>query len=246
MADLNRPAFGAYSSTDAASRAAEFDAGLRAHMMRVYNYMMIGLAITGFVSYGLFVAIKGNPELGMTLYGSPLKWVVMLAPLGVVFFLSMRIHTMSAATAQFWFWFYAGIMGVSLGSIFLVYTGESIVRVFLITSVTFGAMSLYGYTTKRDLSKIGSFLVMGLFGIIIASLVNLFMQSSALQFAISVIGVIVFTGLTAVDTQQIKETYASMDDDETSSRKAIIGALQLYLSFVNLFIMLLSLLGDRE
>ncbi len=240
MVDQNRTAFSARGA--ARAQAADIDEGLRKYMISVYNYMLLGLGLTGAVAF----AISTSPQLLMTIHGTPLKWVVMLAPLGFVFFLSARIHAMSFGTAQLCFWLYAAVMGVSLSYIFAAYTGESVVRVFLITGVTFGAMSLYGYTTKADLSKWGSFLIMGVIGLVIASLVNLFMQSSALQFAISVIGVLVFTGLTAYDTQRIKEVYYAGDDSDTMGKKAIMGALNLYLDFINLFMMLLSLLGDRE
>jgi uncharacterized protein len=221
---------------------ASVDVGLRAYMLKVYNYMMAGLAITGVVSY--FTA--SSPTMMHAIYGTPLQWLVMLAPLGFVFFLSFRIDKIQASTAQLLFWIYAAIMGVSLSFIFMVYQGESIARVFFITAATFGAMSLYGYTTQRDLSGFGSFLFMGLIGIIIASVVNIFMQSSAMQFAISIIGVLVFTGLTAYDTQKIKSMYQDGLGHETSTKMAVMGALNLYLDFINLFLMLLRLLGDRR
>ncbi|MEM8856421.1 MAG: Bax inhibitor-1/YccA family protein, partial [Pseudomonadota bacterium] len=185
-------------------------------------------------------------QFGVTLYTSPLKWVVMLAPLAFIFLFTFKIQSMSAGMAQIMFWTFAGLMGISLSSIFLVYTSESIVRVFFITAAAFAGLSLFGYTTKKDLSGWGSFLVMGLIGIIIAMLVNIFLQSSALQFAISVIGVLVFAGLTAYDTQRIKESYSVNDDGSVTSRKAIMGALSLYLNFINMFMMLLSLFGNRE
>jgi uncharacterized protein len=222
------------------------DEGLRAHMLRVYNLMAIGLAITGVTALGTATLAMSNPAFAQLIYVSPLKWLIMLAPLALVFFLSFRIHSMSVATAQTTFWGYAALLGVALSSIFLVYTGASITQTFFITATTFGAMSLYGYTTKKDISSWGSFLFMGLIGILIASVVNIFMASSALSFAISVIGVLVFTGLTAYDTQKIKESYYEGDDSDTAGRKAIIGALELYLDFVNLFLMLLRLLGNRE
>ena len=232
-----------------------FDAGLRAHMLRVYNYMASGLALTGVVAFivaqmsvvtGAGGQIVGMTQFGQTLFSSPLIWVVMLAPLGFIFFLSFKIRTMKASTAQAVFWAFAGVMGISMASILLQFTGASVARVFFITAGTFAAMSLWGYTTKRDLSGMGSFLMMGLIGIIIASVVNMFMASSALHFAISVIGVIVFVGLTAYDTQRIKNEYAEHHDRETSSKLAIMGALALYLDFILLFQMLMSLLGDRR
>jgi len=218
------------------------DEGLRAYMLSVYNYMGLGLAITGLVAF----LVASTPALYGPIFGTPLKWVVMLAPLGFVFFLGAKIRTMSVGAAQLTFWLFAAVMGLSLASIFLVFTGESIARVFFITAGTFGAMSLYGYTTKRDLSAWGSFLFMGLIGIIIAMLVNLFIASSALHFAISVIGVLVFTGLTAYDTQRIKEMYYELDASDVATRKAIMGALSLYLDFINMFMMLLHLFGNRE
>jgi FtsH-binding integral membrane protein len=218
------------------------DEGLRGYMLSVYNYMGLGLALTGLVAF--FVA--SSPAIYQPIFGTPLKWVVMLAPLGFVFFLSAKIQTMSVSAAQITFWLFAAVMGLSLASIFLVFTGASIARVFFITAGTFGAMSLYGYTTKRDLTAWGSFLFMGLIGVIIASLVNIFVASSALQFAISVIGVIVFVGLTAYDTQQIKAMYYELDASDVMAKKTIMGALRLYLDFINLFIMLLQLFGQSR
>jgi len=221
---------------------AQYDEGLRQHMIRVFNYMLTALVVTGGVAY----LTSSSPELLALVFGTPLKWVVMLAPLGFVLALSFGIHRMSFGTAQLVFWIYSAVMGVSLSTIFIVFTGESIARVFFITAATFAAMSLYGYTTKRDLSNFGAFLVMGLIGIIIAGLVNIFVQSSAMQFAISVIGVLVFTGLTAWDTQRIKEEYAEGWGHEANGKLALMGALSLYLNFINLFMMLLQLLGNRE
>ena len=218
------------------------DEGLRSYMLQVYNYMGLGLALTGVVAF----MVAATPALYQPIFGTPLKWVVMLAPLGFVFFLSMKIQTMSLSTAQLTFWAFAAVMGLSMASIFLVFTGASIARVFFITAGMFGGMSLYGYTTKRDLSAWGSFLFMGLIGIIIAMLVNLFLQSSALQFAISVIGVLVFTGLTAYDTQRIKELYYEVDSSDIRGKKAVMGALSLYLNFINMFMMLLHLFGQTR
>ena len=220
------------------------DVGLRDYMLRVYNYMASGLALTGIVAY--IAAAGGADSFIAHIYRTPIMWLVVLAPLGLVMLLSFGIQRMQASTAQMVFWIYSGLMGLSLSTIFLVYTGASIARVFFITAGTFAAMSLYGYTTRRDLSQFGSFLFMGLIGIIIASLVNMFLLSSALQFAISVIGVLVFTGLTAYDTQQIKEMYVAYDDGEVAGKKAIMGALRLYLDFINLFMMLMQLLGTRR
>jgi FtsH-binding integral membrane protein len=221
---------------------AAIDAGLRQYMLSIYNYMGIGLAITGLVAF----MVASSPAAMQAIFGSPLKWVVMLAPLGFVFLFAARINTMSPSTAQLVFWAFAATMGLSMASIFLVFTGTSIARVFFITAATFGATSLYGYTTKTDLGRFGSFLFMGLIGIVIAMLVNIFVGSSALQFAISVIGVLLFTGLTAYDTQRLKEVYAEAYDRDALSRIAIMGALQLYLDFINLFTFLLQLMGQRN
>jgi uncharacterized protein len=216
------------------------DEGLRSFMLGVYNYMGLGLVITGLTAF----LVAASPALYIPIFTTPLKWVVMLAPLGFVFFLGARIHAMSVSTAQITFWLFCLVMGLSLASVFLVFTGESVARVFFITAATFGAMSLYGYTTKRDLSQFGSFLFMGLIGIVIAMVVNLFLASSALQFAISVIGVLVFTGLTAFDTQRLKEQYLTgLGGGDMVAKVSIMGALSLYLNFINLFMMLLQLLG---
>jgi len=222
--------------------AAELDAGLRQHMLRVFNYMGLGLVVTGLVAY----LVGSTPALYMPIFTTPLKWVVMLAPLAFVFFFSFRIHAISSSTAQMVFWLFCGTMGLSMASIFLVFTGTSIARTFMITAVMFGAMSLYGYTTKADLSRFGSFLMMGLVGIIIASIVNIFLGSTALQFIVSVAGVLIFTGLTAWDTQRIKEEYAEHYDSESLNKLAVMGALSLYLNFINLFQLLLNFTGSRE
>jgi FtsH-binding integral membrane protein len=219
-----------------------FDEGLRRHMLAVYNYMGLGLVITGLVAF----IVGTTPALYVPIFSTPLKWVVMLAPLAFVFFFSFRIQAMSAASAQALFWVFCAVMGLSLASIFLVFTGVSIARTFFIAAAMFGATSLYGYTTKRDLSQFGSFLIMGLIGVVIASLVNIFLASSALQFAISVIGVLVFTGLTAWDTQRIKEEYADHYDSESRQKLAVFGALSLYLNFINIFQLLLNFTGQRE
>ena len=231
------------------------DEGLRAYMLKVYNYMASGVLLTGVISLFLFKlsvvtsvdgSIIGLTSLGNALYNSSLMWIVMLAPLGVVLYMSFGIRKMSAAKAQGTFWVFAALMGASLSSIFLVYTGASITRVFFITAGTFGAMSIYGYTTKRDLTRLGSFLMMGLIGIIIASIVNIFMKSSMMHFVISIIGVLVFVGLTAYDTQKIKNMYSASDTGEVMGKKAVMGALTLYLDFINLFLMLLRLFGQRR
>ncbi|MEZ5812329.1 MAG: Bax inhibitor-1/YccA family protein [Rhizobiaceae bacterium] len=245
----------------AARGDAAIDEGLRAYMIRVYNLMALGLVITGAAALGtVMLATTGDPaaavaqlpngkmltSFGTAIYGSPLRWVVMLAPLALVFFLGFRINKMSVQAAQTTFWIYAGLVGVSLSSIFLVYTSGSIVQTFFIAATAFGALSLWGYTTKRDLTGMGSFMIMGLFGLIIAMLVNIFLQSSALQFAISGIGVLVFAGLTAYDTQKIKEMYYEGDGAVVMGRKAIMGALNLYLDFLNLFLFMLQFFGNRE
>ena len=231
------------------------DEGLRAYMLKVYNYMASGILLTGLISlifFKLSVVTDANgsivalTNIGNALFFSGFKWVVMLAPLGVVFYMSFRINKMSATKAQGAFWVFASLMGLSLSSIFLVYTGASITRVFFITAGTFGAMSIYGYTTKRDLTKLGSFLMIGLIGIIIASLVNMFMKSTMMHFVISILGVLIFVGLTAYDTQKIKNMYQSSDTGELIGKKAVMGALTLYLDFINLFIMLLRLFGQRR
>jgi len=228
---------------------AHVDVGLRQYMLGVYNHMTVGLAITGLVALGAsFMAIQNGQltSFGHAIYVSPLKWLIMLAPIGMVFLFAAKINSMAASTAQIVFWLFAGLMGLSLSSIFLVYTGASITRVFFITAGMFAGMSLYGYTTKKDLTGWGSFLFMGLIGILIASIVNIFLASTALQFAISVIGVLVFAGLTAYDTQSIKSAYWEGDDSETQAKKSIHGALRLYLDFINMFLMLLRLFGNRH
>ncbi len=234
------------------------DAGLRQYMLTVYNYMASGLALTGLVAFMLYQMVGGNDiqvvngvmynlnSLGQTIYSGPLMWIIALSPLAVVMYMSFGIRGMSAARAQTMFWVFSFLMGLSLSSILLTYTGASIARVFFITASTFGAMSIYGYTTKRDLTNFGSFLFMGLIGIIIASIVNIFMQSPALYYGISILGVLIFVGLTAYDTQKIKNMYMAYDSGEVAAKKAIMGALTLYLDFINLFIMLLRLFGQRR
>ena len=238
-----------------AGQTAAVDAGLRAYMLRVYNYMAAAVALTGVVAYATFNAavvtdasgkITALTSFGQTIFSGPVMIGLLLATLGLVFFISFRIDRLQYSTAMTLFGIYAALLGVTLAPIFVTYTGTSITRVFFISAASFGALSLYGYTTQRDLTAMGSFLMMGLFGLILASLVNLIWPSGALAFAISVIGVGVFAGLTAYDTQRIKEMYDSMDDDGTLGRKAIMGALSLYLDFINLFMMMLRLVGDRR
>jgi FtsH-binding integral membrane protein len=239
-----------YGTSIARGAEGAIDQGLRAHMLRVYNYMAVGLVLTGVTAYAVANTALGNLFFTTTAAGglgmTGLGWVAFLAPLALVLVMSFGIQRMSVGTAQLVFWVYAALMGVSLATIFFAYTMTSITQVFFVTAATFGAMSLWGYTTKRDLTGMGSFLFMGLIGIVIASIVNIFIGSSALGFAISIIGVLVFTGLTAYDTQKIKEMYYVGDDGTVAGRKAIMGALSLYLDFINLFLMLLRLFGDRR
>jgi uncharacterized protein len=273
MSDFDRNVSAAsYDRPVSRAEAAAIDQGLRAYMLQIYNYMVLGLAITGFAALGVyFLSVTGDPaaaakvlrggaeiparvagnmyltQFGYLLFVSPLKWAIILAPLGMVFALSFGIQRMRPATAQLMFWIFSALMGISLSTIFLVYTQTSIVRVFFITAASFGALSLWGYTTQRDLSGWGSFLLMGLIGIILASLVNLFLASSALQFVVSVAGVLIFAGLTAWDTQRLKNEYIyGRMDGELAERSAIMGALSLYLNFINLFTLLLQLLGQRD
>jgi hypothetical protein len=242
MSDYNPDVRRGYGS----QAQAEVDAGLRSYMLGIYNYMMLALALTGVVAFGVASLAESNASVQQLLYASPLKWVIMFAPLGMVLWLSFGINRLSASTAQLVFWVYAGLMGLSLSAIFLVYTGESIARTFFITAAAFGALSLYGYTTKTDLTAFGKFLFIGLIGLIIASLVNLFFPSGMLNFVISVAGVFIFAGLTAVDTQKIKEMYYDTMDGETMAKASIMGALTLYLDFINMFMFLLNFLGNRE
>jgi uncharacterized protein len=272
MSDYNRSATTSPFDRGIGRAGVAIDEGLRAYMLHVYNYMVLGLAITGLAALGIYMAsvtgdagaaakilrngvevparVASNMYLtpfGYMMFVSPVKWIVILAPLAMVFGLSFGIQRVRPPVAQGLFWIFAALMGLSLGSIFMVYTHTSIVRVFFITAASFGALSLWGYTTQRDLSGMGSFLLMGLFGVILASLVNLFMASSALQFVISVVGVLVFAGLTAWDTQRLKNEYLYGGmDSETTERSAILGALSLYLNFVNIFTLLLQLFGQRE
>jgi len=265
MSDSDRNYASPFGRAVGRTDAAAVDAGLRAYMLRIYNYMTIGLAITGFAALGVFMAATTNdpsvaafPQkigsfylttFGYAMFVSPLKWLFIFAPLAMVFVISFGIQRLAPATAQLLFWVFSALMGVSLSSIFLVYTHSSIVQVFFITAASFGALSLYGYTTRRDMSGMGSFLIMGLFGIIIASLVNLFLASSALQFVVSVAGVLVFAGLTAWDTQRLKNEYIygyAGAGGDIAERSAILGALSLYLNFINLFTLLLQLLGQRD
>ena len=259
MSDFDRNATFRYGGT-AARAGAAVDQGLRSYMLGVYNNMVLGLAITGLAALGTnMLAVTRDPaeaaarfhnmyltSFGVAIYGSPLRYVVMLAPLAFVFFFSFRIDRMSAASARNLFLGFSAVMGLSLSSILLVYTGQSVALAFFETAAAFGALSLYGYTTRRDLTPIGSFLVMGLFGLIIVSLVNLFVGSSALQFGISILAVGIFAGLTAWDTQRIKEMYFASDSHEVATKKSVNGALMLYLDFINIFTALIQLTGSRN
>ena len=222
--------------------AAEIDVGLRQYMLKVYNYMSVGLVVTGLIA----LWVSEHVDVFNAVTYSPLRWVVIFAPLGFALLFGFRIQQMRAVTAEILYWAFCAVMGLSLAYIFVLYTHASVARVFFISAGTFAGMSLYGYTTKRDLTSMGSFLVMGLFGLILAMLVNIFFQSAALYFTISVVGVLIFVGLTAWDTQKIKEMYSAGDAAEVATKKAIYGAFQLYLDFLNLFLMLLRLMGSRR
>lgn len=239
---MNMPNSGFQWSRTASVDQAVYDEGLRRHMLRVYNYMALGLVLTGAVAF----IVGTTPALYVPIFSTPLKWVVMLAPLAFVLFFSFRMQSMSGSAAQTMFWAFCAVMGLSMASIFLVFTGTSIARTFFIAATMFGATSLYGYTTKRDLSQFGSFLIMGLIGVVIASLVNIFLGSTMLQFIVSVVGILVFVGLTAWDTQSIKEQYADHFDAESQQKLAVFGAFSLYLNFVNIFQLLLNFTGERE
>lgn len=239
MSDFNRTA----SFASSATRATTYDYALRDYMVKVYNHMSVALGISGLIAF----LVASSPALMQAIFGTPLAWVAMLAPLGFVFFFSYKLNSISAATAKTYLWIYSALMGISLSTIFIAYTGTSVARVFFITASVFGGMSLYGYTTKKDLTGMGSFLMMGLIGLIVASLVNIFLKSSAMEFAISLIGVFLFIGLTAYDTQRIKQTYYHFaGNTEMVSKMAVMGALNLYMDFINLFLMLLRFFGDRR
>ena len=232
-----------YQRANFQSSTTTFDEGLRKYMISVYNNMFVALIISALTA--LFVS--NSPALMNAIFNSPLRWIVMLAPIGFVLYFSFKISSMSAQTAKNCLRAFSALMGLSLAPIFIIYTGASVVRCFFISASVFGAASLYGQTTKKDLTSMGSFLMMGLFGIIIASIVNIFMQSSVMQFAISILAVMIFTGLTAYDTQQLKNIYYSAaSNEETIKKTSVIGALRLYLDFINIFIHLLHLLGDRR
>jgi uncharacterized protein len=246
MADFDgRPVSAARSRAGAGVET--LDQGLRAFMLGIYNNMAIGLALTGAVAYGAYSLAMSNEAVAQALYVSPLKWVIMLAPLAFVFGLSAAVNRMQPGTARMVFFAFAAVMGLSMSSIFLVFTGQSIAQTFFVTAASFGALSLWGYTTTRDISGWGSFLFMGLIGIILAMIVNIFLGSPAVQFAISIIGVLIFAGLTAYDTQRLKNTYDFVAGDQVAAgRASIIGALQLYLDFINLFMFLLQFMGNNR
>lgn len=231
------------SFASSASRTTTYDVALRDYMVKVYNFMSVALGISGLVAF----LVSSSPELMQVIFGTPLAWVVMLAPLGFVWYFGAKIHSISVDTAKTYLWIFAGLMGLSMASIFVIYTSTSVARVFFISASVFGAMSLYGYTTKKDLTAFGSFLIMGLFGLIIASVVNIFLKSSALEFGLSLIGVFLFIGLTAYDTQRIKQNYYQFaGNKEMVAKAAVMGALSLYMDFINLFMMLLRFFGDRR
>ena len=244
-----------------AAEAGAIDAGLRAYMLRVYNYMLVGLVLTGLTAYSVYsMAVTADPataqatlkngvmltSFGVTLFATPLKWLFMMAPLGAVLYINARMQRMSVGGAQSAFWLFAGLMGVSFSTIFMVYATASIAQVFFITAAAFGGLSLYGYTTKRDLSPIGSFLIMGVWGLLIAMFVNFFLMSPMIMWVMSVAGVGIFAGLTAYDTQRIREMYSVGDDGTLAAKKSIMGALALYLDFINMFQFLLFLFGGRR
>jgi uncharacterized protein len=243
------------SATAGAGGAVAVDAGLRAYMIRVYNYMAAGVGLTGVVAWLTFqAAVMANADgailqltsFGRALFAGPTIIFLMLATLGLVIFISFRIQHLQPATALALFMAYAALLGLTLSSVFIVYTGASVTRVFFISAASFGALSLYGYTTQRDLSAFGLFLIMGVVGLIIAMIVNFFLKSTALDLALSAVGVLIFAGMTAWDTQRIRQMYSAADDGVTTGRKAIMGALRLYLDFINLFLFLLRLLGNRR
>ena len=242
-----------YERSVGRSTAVEVDQGLRAYMLGVYNYMTIGLAITGATALGVYImaVTKTGGAMALTPFGqaiftSPLRWVIMLSPLAFIFMFGARMGGMSVVSARNMFFAFSAVMGLSMSSILLVFTGVSVARVFFITAAAFGGLSIYGYLTKRDLSAFGSFLVMGVWGLVIAGLVNLFLQSTGLQFALSILSVLIFSGLTAWDTQMIKDMYFETDGYEVAQKKSIFGALSLYLDFINMFQSLLFLFGDRD
>ena len=255
MSDFDRSANARYGAGVARSGVSAVDQGLRAYMIGVYNYMTLGLGVTGLVALGAFKLgavedsvghIVGLTGFGQAIYVSPLRWVIVLSPLAIVFYLTARVNSMSAASARNAFLLFSGLIGLSMSALLIRYTGGSVARVFFETAAAFGGLSLYGYTTRRSLSGMGSFLIMGLWGLIIAGLVNIFLQSSGLMWALSILSIVIFAGLTAWDTQSIKESYFAGDGYETVQKKSIFGALRLYLDFINLFQSLLMLTGSNR
>jgi len=233
-------------ASPAATRSAALDAGLRSYMLGVYNHMTTALALTGFAAFGTKIMAQSSPAFAQLLFGTPLSYVIMFAPIAMVMWMSFRINRMSAAKARTLFYVYAALMGVSLSAILLTFTGASVARAFFITAGAFAGLSIFGYTTKRDLTAMGGFLIVGVFGLILASIVNIFVQSSGMEFLISVVGVLLFAGLTAYDTQKIKSIYYAGDSADEAGRKSIFGALTLYLDFINMFLFMVQLLGNRE
>ncbi|MGE0108810.1 MAG: Bax inhibitor-1/YccA family protein [Bdellovibrionales bacterium] len=236
---MANPLFRTSSVGDAQS--ASVDQGLRAHMQRIFNYMGGGLALTGVVAY-----LVANTPLAALVFGTPLQWLFILAPFAIIFYMSFKMENMPLGRMQTLYWTFCGLMGVSMATIFMVYTGASVARAFFITAATFGAMSLWGYTTKKDLTSFGAFLMMGVLGLFIASLVNIFMQSNMMQWVVSVAGVFIFTGLTAYDVQTLKHMYQMGWGKEANNKMAVMGAIRLYINFINAFQFLLSLTGERR
>ena len=246
MANWSDPWATAARPTSIGARDAAYDAGLRSYMLSVYNYMTSGVLLTGIVAMLFARGGMESPAAQLLINGGPLRWVVMLAPLGVVLWLSFGINRISDATAKMLFWAYAVLMGLSLSTVLLLYTGASVAQTFFATAAAFAGLSLFGYTTKKDLSGFGTFLIMGVVGLLVASLLNMFMRSSALDMAISFIGVLLFAGLTAYDTQKIKSMYFSVGGTAMQAKSVVMGALQLYLDFINMFLFLLRFMGDRR
>jgi len=233
-------------ASHAATGSTALDAGLRSYMLGVYNHMTTALALTGLAAFGTKMLAVNSPAFAQLLFGTPLSYVIMFAPLAMVMWMSFRINKMSPAKARTLFYIYAAMMGISLSTILLAFTGASVARAFFITAGAFAGLSIYGYTTKRDLTAMGGFLIVGVFGLILASIVNIFVQSSGMEFLISIVGVLLFAGLTAYDTQKIKSMYYAGDSRDAAARKSIFGALTLYLDFINMFLFMVQLLGNRE
>ena len=246
MANWSDPRTTAVPRAATGAREAAFDAGLRSYMLSVYNYMGSGVLLTGIVAMLFARGGVDSPAAQLFMHGGLLRFLVMLAPLGVVMWLSFGINRISEGTAKALFWAYAVLMGLSLSTILLVYTGGSVAQAFFATTASFAALSLYGYTTKKDLSGFGTFLIMGVFGLMVAMLINMFVHSSAMDLLISAVGVLLFAGLTAYDTQRIKSGYFAVRGTAFAGKSAIMGALQLYLDFINLFLFLLRFMGNQR